>query len=443
MRQKRFWIAAGCVLAVLGLLPAFSSGEAPIGYSIIYSFTGGSDGGNPLSDLTVDAAGNLYGTTQGGGTGGGTVFELKRTKNGWKEEVLYNFGSHQSDGVAPHAGVIFDKAGNLYGTTSGAGANCDCGTVFKLSPNSHGGWTETILYSFTNQNGDGANPQTDLVFDAHGNLYGTAALGGDSSHEACIGYFRTGCGIVFELTPHADGSWTEATIYAFTGVPDGATPSTPVVLDSLGNVYGLTEGGGNGKCLYAITPGCGVAYKLTPSSGGKWTESVIYELDRGRGFAVNPSGGLLFDNVGHLIGTTLAGGNGLGAVFELEQSEKMWKETVLYRFYGNPDGAYPVGQLSTDEKGDLFGVAFWEGAHRFDGMVFELMPGRTQDWKEKILHGFAGGIDGSRPEAGLVSDSQGHLYGTTEQGEVEHGANRAAVRYMRSRCDRANTKVKL
>ena len=202
---------------MLGLRPVFSSDAARARYKIIYSFTGGSDGGTPLSDLTVDAAGNLYGTTQGGGTGSGTVFELERTKDGWKEEVLYNFGSYQSDGIAPHAGVIFDKAGNLYGTTSQGCTNHDWGTVFKLSPNAHGGWTETILYSFTNQNGDGYNPQTDLIFDAQGNLYGTTLFGGNHSQEPCVGYLRLGCGVVFELRPHSGGSWTEATIYGGPG----------------------------------------------------------------------------------------------------------------------------------------------------------------------------------------------------------------------------------
>jgi uncharacterized repeat protein (TIGR03803 family) len=416
MRQKAFWIVAGCVLAVLGLRPASSFGEAPAGYKIIYTFTGGSDGGVPFSDLTVDAAGNLYGTTSGGGTGdGGTVFELQRTKDGWKEEVLYNFGSVQGDGGYPQGGVIFDKAGDLYGTTAGGGSGNNTGTVFKLSRSSNGHWTEKILYSFTGENGDGQNPQTDLTFDAHGNLFGTAPAGGDRSHETCTGYFRTGCGVVFELTPHPDGSWTEATIYAFTGVPDGATPSSPVVLDALGNVYGLTEAGGSEVCLFALLPGCGVAYELTPGSGGTWTESIAYEFKRGGGFAVNPSGGLIFDNAGNLLGTTLKGGNGLGAVFELKRSQTGWNETILYRFYGNPDGTYPVGQLLKDEKGDPFGVAFLGGAQRSDGMIFELVPG-TQDWTERILHGFAGGSDGLTPQAGLVSDSQGRLYGTTEQG---------------------------
>ena len=328
-------------------------------------------------------------------------------------------GSYQGDGIYPHGGVIFDKAGDLYGTTDQAEA-----IVAMTGARSLGfrgirtdGWTEKILYNFTGENGDGVNPQTDLTFDAHGNLYGTTLYGGNHSQQSCRGYYDTGCGTIFQLTPHVGGSWTEATIHTFLGAPDGALPSSALVPDASGNLYGLAEAGGNGKCLYAVSyPGCGVAYELTPGSGGNWQESVIYEFTRGRGTAVNPSEGLFFNNEGNLLGTTLKGGDGLGAVFELTESQKGWKETVLYRFYGNPDGAYPVGQLSTDEKGDLFGVAFWEGAHRVDGMVFELMPGGTEDRKERILHGFAGGIDGSRPEAGLVSDSHGHLYGTTQQG---------------------------
>jgi uncharacterized repeat protein (TIGR03803 family) len=135
MRQKTFWIAASCVLAMLGLRPIFSSGAAPASTEkVIYAFTGGADGGEPMSNLTLDAAGNLYGTTSGGGTGAcnsgcGTVFELKRTQDGWKEEVLHHFVG--TDGESPGAGVIFDKAGNLYGTTTSGGSNGG-GTVFKL-----------------------------------------------------------------------------------------------------------------------------------------------------------------------------------------------------------------------------------------------------------------------------------------------------------------------
>ena len=417
MRRKSFWIAASWILAVIGMHPVFSSGASPASKEkVIYSFTGGVDGGNPLSDLTLDAAGNLYGTTSQGGTGTacgnggcGTVFELKRTRDGWKEQVLYSFGSG-TDGAAPHAGVIFDDAGNLYGTTFAGGTHSD-GTVFKLTPNLHGGWTESVLYSFTFE-GDGANPNTDLAFDAAGNLFGTASAGGGR-----------GEGTVFELMRQANGSWKESTIYQFGSLPDGSTPSSAVVLDSLGNIFGLTEFGGNGKCQYvAFYLGCGIAYELTPISAGKWAEKVIYDFARGGGSGVNPSAGLILDHAGQLIGTTLVGGDGLGTVFELTQSEAGSKQRVVHRFYGNPDGIWPVGRLGVNADGALVGVASHGGANKA-GVVFELRRSGANGWRELVLHAFTGNTDGSNPQAGVVSDSHGHLYGTTQQGGSGTGCN--------------------
>ncbi len=421
MRQKTFWIAASCILAVIGLRPAFSSGAAPASTEkVIYSFTGGADGGQPMSDLTIDAAGNLYGTTSQGGVGCngygcGTVFELKRTKDGWKEDVLYSF-TGASDGEGPQAGVIFDNVGNLYGTTVAGGSNGG-GTVFKLEPNSRHGWTESILHSFTLVSGDGSRPQTDLVFDTQGNAYG-ATLWGGSAGQSCHGF---GCGVVFELTPHAKGAWTETILHVFAGAPDGATPSSSVVLDSAGNLYGMTAYGGAGPCNIngprdAPVPGCGAVYELMHKTDGGWTETVVYSFVRGGGSAVTPSGGLILDNVGRLIGTSFAGGDRWGAVFELDQSRRGWDQSVLHRFYGNPDGIQPMGRLWTDAHGDLFGVTISGGANRVNGTVFELEPTKAGDWRERLLHAFGSGSDGMSPQAGLVSDSEGHLFGTTPQG---------------------------
>lgn len=402
MRRKSFWIAASCILAMLGLRPIFSSGAAPVSTEkVIYAFTGGADGGQPLSDLTLDAAGNLYGTTSlGGSAGNGTVFELQRSGDGWKEEVLYSFLSG-TDGALPEAGVIFDKVGNLYGTTIAGGSN-NWGTIFKLAPDSHGGWKESILYSFANSS-DGAYPQADLIFDAQGNLYGTT-FGFDSY------------GSVFELMRQLDGSWKESTIHQFAGAPDGGSPSSPVVLDSAGKVYGMTQVGGTGRCEYRpFYLGCGIVYELTPSSGGNWTETVVYDFARGGGFAVTPSSGLMMDSQGRLLGTTLAGGDGLGTVFEVRHLQKSWRQSVLHRFYGNPDGITPVGNVQMDAEGVLFGATSRGGKNKV-GTVFELQPSETTDWNERVLHSFQGGIDGAYPQAGVISDSHGHLYGTTSQG---------------------------
>ena len=415
MRKRDFWIAASCILAGLGLFPLFSSGASPASTEkVLYSFAGGTDGENPSSDLTLDSEGNLYGTTTYGGEvtcvyhgetfpGCGTVFELKRTADGWSEQILYRFNinGNSSGGALPAAGVIFDKAGNLYGTTEGIPNECGQGNVFELTPNSQGAWTETVLYSFTCEGG-GYNPATDLVFDDKGDLFGTAG------------------NIVFELLPRADGSWEEVTLHTFTGKPDGAIFSSGVLLDSQGHVYGMTQSGGTGTCMYnRKTFGCGIVYELIPSAegAGHWAENVVYNFARGGGFAVNPSGGLILDRPGHLFITTAAGGDGLGTVAELTRSQKGWEQSVLYRFYGGPDGNQPAGRLVIN-AGVGFGVTNRGGTNGL-GTVFGLKGLDTGGWKAGVLYSFAGGSDARNPTTGLVSDSQGNLYGTTIAGGVQ------------------------
>jgi hypothetical protein len=431
MGQKTFWIAAGCILAVIGLRPVFSSGAPPASKEkVIYSFTGGADGEWPLSDLTIDSAGNLYGTTVRGGTGCspdggcGTVFELERTSQGWKHQVLYRFAGYPNDGFSPLAGLIVDNAGNIYGSTASGGTNDD-GTVFMLVPNSQGSRTEKVIYTFDCTSGDaGCEPKGDLVSDAHGNLYGTTSGGGGG---ACY-YF--GCGAVFELMPQADGTWAETTLHAFAGAPnDGTYPTAGVVLDSTGAVYGTTIYGGSGSCRTGGTEdvyGCGTVYKIAPS-GGAWTETVLYSFVKGYGFGMFSSGELFFHNHDHVLGVTQAGGDGLGSVFELRDTKRRgWQQSGAHIFYGSPDGQLPAGRLVADASGNLFGVASAGGTGTGgDGIVFELQRLKG-GWKERILHSFTGPPDGEYPPAGLVSDSQGHLYGTTEFGGTGMGCNQGS-----------------
>lgn len=406
MRSIKIGIATIGILAVVGLRPVWSSNAArTTKFKVIHAFAGGLDGANPYSELTVDPQGNLYGTTVSGGQYAfGTVFELKRTADGWKEDVLYSFRGYGNgrDGQSPEAGVIFDTAGNLYGSTA-LGGRHGSGTVFKLVPNVHGGWLETTIYDFGGVAGD--SPNTDMIFDVMGNLYGTTPQGGGG---AC----NPGCGVAFELIPQADGSWKEVTLHAFEGSADGVTPSSGVFLDSDGSVYGVTQHGGPGTCgrnMDAIA-GCGTVYKLTPQPDGAWTETVIYTFFRGGGFARDPAGELLGEESGSLIGLSQFGGDGLGTIFELRNTQKKgWKQNILYRFHGYPDdGVEPLGRLVRDANGNLFGVAGSTGA------VFELTASR-HGFKEHVLYSFTGGSDGDRPSAGLVT-SHGHLYGTTQYG---------------------------
>lgn len=227
-------------------------------YSIIYSFPNdGLGGASPLSGLTLDESGNFYGTTFAGGTTGcGVVYELRPDPSGgWTETVLYNFGSPQvADGCSPMASVVFDHEGNLYGTTSGDDL-IGLGAAFELSPASNGTWSETLLHNFGNPGPQGFGPNSSLVFDRSGDLYGTTPTGGQYTY-----------GTVYELSPSADGTWTETLIHQFTGGSDGSSPYG-VVFDSAGSLYGSAGG--------PVNTG-GEVYKLSPNSGGTWSITVLH-----------------------------------------------------------------------------------------------------------------------------------------------------------------------
>jgi uncharacterized repeat protein (TIGR03803 family) len=271
---------------------------------LLHSFTGGEDGANPVGGVIFDTKGNLYGTTQiGGAFGYGVVFELSPSDSGqWKERVLHAF-TGGIDGAYPDASMVFDASGNLYGTaSSGGNGKCQgggCGVVFKLSINSKSTWKETVLHSFAG--GDGAIPGTTLAIDPNGNLFGTTWEGGTYN-----------LGVAFRLARRARGSWPEEIIHSFTDGKDGGVPQA-VILDSSGSLYGLATGGGIANCPY----GCGVVFKLTPTATGKWEETVLHSFTGGDDGA-NPEGDPLFDVTGNLYGTTTSGGvDGWGVVFEL------------------------------------------------------------------------------------------------------------------------------
>jgi uncharacterized repeat protein (TIGR03803 family) len=347
----------------------------------------------------------LYGTTEFGGMYNyGTVFELSPNEGGgWTETVLHSFNNDGTDGWYPDAGLILDGAGNLYGTTIyGAGY----GAVFEMSPNQGGGWTETVLYTF-NGNGDGRYPHGSLVFDDAGNLYGTTDNGG-----IYCGLFQ-GCGTVFELTPTQGGGWTESVLHSFdNNGTDGINPVAGLIFDAAGNLYGTTFAGG--------TYGNGTVFEMSPGQGGGWTETVLHS------FGPVPDGqqswaGLIFDAPGNLYGTTRTGGTySLGTVFELTPNQSGgWTETVLHSFGSGQDGFQPLyGSLIFDATGDLYGTTQEGGVYDY-GTVFEVAPNGSGGWTETLLYNFCsqnGCADGYFPFAGLTSDAPGNLYGTTYLG---------------------------
>jgi hypothetical protein len=391
---------------------------------VLLAFPGGKKGGDPSAKLVFDSAGNLYGMTEEGGgkdpncpfSWCGAAFELTPTSSGkWKERVLHDFTANKG-GVVPTADPILDSAGNVYGATMRGGV-FGAGVVFKLTRTASGKWKENVLYSFAGGK-DGGLPGP-LIFDQAGNLYGTADQG---NGQGCGGF---GCGLVFKLTPTANGKWKESVLHAFTGGSDGGNPSG-LIFDAAGNLYGTTVDGGGGNCGGV---GCGVVFELMPRSDGKWREKVLHAFTS-PGDGALPYGGVMFDASGSLYGTTNWGGDwgscqgfGCGVVFKLmPTSDGRWKETLLHTFTGGKDGAGPYGGVIFDAAGNLYSTAYVGGiTNCFGGgygcgVVFKLTPTSSGEWKEIVLHTFTGGNDGGNPQSGLIFDAKGDLYGSTEWG---------------------------
>jgi uncharacterized repeat protein (TIGR03803 family) len=357
----------------------------------IYTFAGGTeDGASPYSALVLDPHGHLFGMTYYGGTGScsigqfpgcGTVFELQHNPSGgWKETVLYNFQGG-SDGAYPQATLVLDGQGNLYGTTTyGGSGTCvadsipyGCGTVFKLSPNSDGSWSETLLYQFPGGI-NGANPAGGLARDSVGTLYGAAGGG-----LSCGQYFKgTDCGIVYKLRQTPSG-WVKSILHRFTGGADGFEPDGSVTLDASGNVYGTTYAGGISSPKF----GNGVVYELTPGAGGAYTEAILYDftglLDGGY-----PTNSVVFDTAGNMYVFTTGGGTtsqdyGGGTLDELSPGAGGWTETTLAAFETSSEGLFPYGLVARDAAGNNYGAAAFDGTVSTNcpggcGLVFEVTP---------------------------------------------------------------------
>ena len=404
---------------------------------VLYSFQGLPDGATPSGGVVFDQAGNLYGATIDGGantcpgiTECGTVYQLKppvQKGKPWTESVLYVFkGADFNDGTSATGGLIFDQAGNLYGTTSyGGSGGCQlfgtrvgCGTVYELIPPKQkiGVWTEKVLYSFKSGK-DGYFPQGDLIFDAKGNLYGATQYGG--GFGSCNAPFYQYCGTVFELSPPKTkgGKWTEKVLYAFKSGKDGANPNGGLVFDRNGNIYGTTFYGGDTTCKANAGVGCGTAFELKCPTriGDKWMQKQLHSFVKYGTDGAGPNGGLVFDSKGRLYGTTTGGGSTQnGVVFQLAKSGSKWTETVLRTFV---DGRDSRAGLIFDPLGRLYGTTTGGG---FDGIgtVFKLKEpgtGRGQ-WRLDLLHTFTGPPDGDFPTAPLVLSEAGALYGSTQNG---------------------------
>jgi len=383
---------AALLAAFAGLAASLTAPQPALGqtFSVLYAFQGGpKDGSSPAGKLILDSSGNLYGLTQYGGArtlGWGTVYKVNAATG--KETVLYSF-TGGTDGGYAYGGLVQDAAGNLYGTTSeGGNGSCGgdgCGVVFELRKNGK----ETVLYQFSGGS-DGGDPNGDLVRDKAGNFYGTAYWG----PYGC-------CGVAFKV----DKKGNETVLHEFNGIPDGESPVAGVLLDQHGNLFGTTSAGGGGACLFQ---GCGTVFKLSKTG----EETILYDFLGSPDGAV-PFAGLLQGASGNFYGTTFSGGisgcndhgPGCGTVFEVNVSGR---EKILYRFRPKKNEELPVGGLIADASGNLYGTTYGDETTSF-GTVFKL----DTSGKETLLYRFTGGGDGCLPIGDLTLDSEGNLYGAT------------------------------
>jgi uncharacterized repeat protein (TIGR03803 family) len=337
-------------------------------HRVLYSFNC-TDGSAPAGGLVLDPKGNIYGTTESSGSNDGSIFELSRSSTGvWTQKVLYAF-TGGPDGAGVIGGVVRDGQGNLYGIAVHGGANQQ-GTVFQLSPTASGVWAEKTIYTFTGGADGGAPHVGNLLLDSSGVLYGTASVGGNTSHPLCAALH--GCGTVFSLKRSPAGSWFFKRLFMFSG-ENGAIPHESLIFGMDGKLYGTTQLGGAGRCS-GIS--CGVVFSLSPTTAGAWTETVLYKflnVDDGG----NPLAGLTFDANGNLFGTTSIGGPSFGGtVFQLTPDSGGWAFSTIYALGLSNGPANPFGGLLVDAARNLYGTGTFGGASGA-GAVFELSPENT------------------------------------------------------------------
>lgn len=397
-------VNAGAVLLAAVLLAVGQTAEAQT-YTVIHSFTGGSDGGVPMAGVTLDHSGNLYGTANLGGNFGGNcgsagcglVYRLSNHSSSWVLTPLHSF-TGGNDGSNPQiASVVFGPDGSIYSTTARGGGMCSnnpqgCGTIFKLQPAPNAcrnvlcSWDETILYSFDGT--DGANPIGALVFDAQGNVDGVTNAGS----------FRNG-GIAFQLQSSGLMVMTLAHLYGY--------PGSGITIGPNSNLYGSTFIGMSSP---------GTIYQLM-QSGSDWISTNIYEFTGGNDGGY-PKAGVTFDPAGNLYGATSSGGSGQGGtVFQLTPSSNGWDFNLLYSFVGPGNGLLvvgPIGNLVLDAAGNLYGTTYSDGAFGC-GAVFKLNH-NGDGWSYTSLHDFTCGTDGAFPYSNLVFDTAGNIYGTASGG---------------------------
>lgn len=365
-------------------------------YTLLHTFSGVIDGGQPLDGVIIDPSGNLYGTTSTGRPSYGAVYELKQHNGHFTFNILHGF--NENEGYSPAGRPFRAQDGTLYGTTQYGGPS-NAGTFYHLTPpptfprTPLYSWNETILYEFTSN--IGGFPTGDLAFDQQGNAYGTTTIDGG------IG---TSGGSVYELIRDGD-DWTPSRLYAFTGGLDGSNPQGGVVFDLSGNLWGTTPSGGQYQY--------GTVFELVPNGSG-WTENTIHQFNPTTDGGA-PTAGLILDAEGNLYGDTkCCGTGGSGTAFEITDPGLSFELLFSFDFPGlDSPNCGPWRKLTMDTQGNLYGTTACGGVNG-DGSVFELTLSNG-GWTYTSLHDFDGS-DGSHPESTVTFDASGNLYGTTYAG---------------------------
>jgi uncharacterized repeat protein (TIGR03803 family) len=401
-----------CFFAAALAISSALSGQT---LNTIYNFEHGKTGYHPMAGVVADPSGNLYGTTESGGASGrGVAYELvppASPTGTWAELVLHSFTGQKGDGD-PSAGLLRGSTGRLYGVTGPNDTGGD-GTVFELTPpagtKTH--WPEAVLHAFTDSNGDGEGPEVAPILGPRGVLYGTTSNGGAMTS-----------GIVYAMAPPGmpGGTWTEHVLFSFSGLDGDGNAPGPLTLSPDGTIYGVTN--------YDGFIGSGLVFQLTPPAptpGGSWTETTLYQFGSQSGDSGLPNGVVLGPN-GVLYGTAFGGNgkgcdSGCGSVFQLTPPTEQggaWTETILHSFtgVGTGDGNQPNSTPVIGPGGVLYGTTISGGTIGY-GTVYKMSPPSSPGgtWTEVILHSFAGGADGTYPNAVTIGPD-GNLYGTTQQG---------------------------
>jgi hypothetical protein len=404
----------GRPLALAALVLLFTQTSlAASKYKVLHNFDG-TDGVSSWGGVMLDPNGDVLGTGVAGGTAGGcngggcgTVYELTLHANGKWADSVLYDFTSANTGAVPYGHVVAGASGTIYGTTT-EGPNYPGGTVFSLTPGTSG-WDENVLYAFCAQRNcdDGDVPIAGVIMDATGNLYGTTPGSGVNQG-----------GVVFELTSEP-GGWKEKVLHSFypssynQPAPGGTGPYAGLIMDSSGNLYGTTASGGANCRGWS----CGTVYELTPRAGGGWKEIVLHRFHINGKDGSTPGWGALFmDSSGNLYGTTATGGCCGGVVFELTPGVGgKWKETILYDFKQDGSGYLPNAGVVMDKSGNLYGVTD-AGGYGDCCVIYKLASRPKGKWAYTVLHTFGQGYDGCQPEGNLVLDNQGNLYGGTVLG---------------------------